>query len=185
MARAIKPQGRVGVVDYNAGGGGPGPAPDQRVDPDAVIKAATAAGLQLLAREALPPFQYVLVFGRPVTRQSAGMAPAAQRQLQQVRDDEGREASGECPRETARWLDENGQPADATGEYHRKPGTASPRTRTDTVDRIRAPQASQSQTPQSDTQEVTSRRPQEPRRALWERGRGGKYRDAGDSERQI
>lgn len=77
VAKALRPQGRVGVVDYNAGGGGPGPAPDQRVDPEAVIKAATAAGLQLVAREALPPFQYVLVFGRPVMRQSAGIAPAA------------------------------------------------------------------------------------------------------------
>jgi SAM-dependent methyltransferase len=76
-AKSLRPQGRIGVVDYNAGGGGPGPAADQRVDPESVIKAAAAAGLQLLVREALPPFQYVLVFGLPTARHSSGMAPDA------------------------------------------------------------------------------------------------------------
>jgi predicted methyltransferase len=77
VAKSLKPQARIGIVDYNPGGGGPGPAADQRIDPDSVIKAATAAGLELVRREALPPFQYVLLFGRPTTRQSSGMAPAA------------------------------------------------------------------------------------------------------------
>ena len=64
VARALKPQGRIGVVDFNPGAGGPGPDPEERVDPQAVVKAAEAAGLQLLAREAVLPFQYLLVFGR-------------------------------------------------------------------------------------------------------------------------
>lgn len=76
-AKTLKPQGRLGIVEFTRGGGGPGPAADQRVEPDAVIKAATAVGLRLLLREAVPPFQYLLVFGRPTPRQSTGMTPAA------------------------------------------------------------------------------------------------------------
>ena len=64
VERSLKPQGRVGVVDFNPGGGGPGPAPDERVAPEAVIKAAAAAGLQLISQETVPPFQFLLVFGR-------------------------------------------------------------------------------------------------------------------------
>ena len=63
LARSLRPTGCVGIVDFTPGGGGPGPDPDERVDPDAVIKAATAAGLVLNKREALPPFQFLLVFG--------------------------------------------------------------------------------------------------------------------------
>lgn len=64
VARALKPQGRVGVVDFLPGGGGPGPAADERVDPDQVVRTAAAAGLALLMPEAVPPFSYLLVFGR-------------------------------------------------------------------------------------------------------------------------
>jgi predicted methyltransferase len=64
VAAALKPEGRLGIVDYTAGGGGPGPAADERVDPDAVIRAAEAAGLALRAREQVPPFQFLLIFGR-------------------------------------------------------------------------------------------------------------------------
>jgi len=66
VARSLKPQGRLGVIDFFPGQGGPGPAPDERVNPDAVIKAAAHAGLQLISQQAIPPFnfQYLLVFGR-------------------------------------------------------------------------------------------------------------------------
>ena len=64
VARSLKPQGRLGVVDFLPGDGGPGPAADQRVDPQAVIKAATAAGLEFIKRENMPPFLFLLVFGR-------------------------------------------------------------------------------------------------------------------------
>lgn len=64
VAAALKPQGRVGVVDFLPGGGGPGPAAEDRVDPDAVIRAAEGAGLTLRSRVPVPPFQYLLVFGR-------------------------------------------------------------------------------------------------------------------------
>lgn len=64
VARALKPQGRLGVVDFLPGNGGPGPAADDRVDPETVIRAVEAAGLTLQARETVPPFQYLLVFGK-------------------------------------------------------------------------------------------------------------------------
>lgn len=64
VARSLKAQGRLGVVDFLAGGGGPGPAPDERVDPETVIKAAGAARLKLQKREVIPPFNFLLVFGK-------------------------------------------------------------------------------------------------------------------------
>lgn len=63
VARALKPQGCLGVVDFSAGEGGPGPDSGERADPEIVIRTATTAGLKLNKREALPPFQYFLVFG--------------------------------------------------------------------------------------------------------------------------
>lgn len=63
VARYLKPQGRLGIVDFNQGGGGPGPEPDKRVDPQTIINDAAQAGLQLLSREAVPPFEFMLVFG--------------------------------------------------------------------------------------------------------------------------
>ena len=71
VARSLKPQGSLGIVDFNPGEGGPGPAPDERVAPDAVIRAAATAGFRLDRSENLPPFQfqYILVFGKaPVSR---------------------------------------------------------------------------------------------------------------------
>jgi predicted methyltransferase len=65
---ALKPQGRLGIVDWTPGGGGPGPPANQRADPDVIIRAARAAGLQLVSREDFPPFVYLLVFGRTIVR---------------------------------------------------------------------------------------------------------------------
>src|SRR5581483_5233506 len=64
VAKTLKPTGRVGIVGFNPGDGGPGPPADQRVNPDAVMKATEAAGLKFLSREDVPPFQFLLVFGR-------------------------------------------------------------------------------------------------------------------------
>jgi predicted methyltransferase len=64
IARALKPQGRLGIVDFLPGGGGPGPDPDQRVDPLSVIRACEAAGLEFIKREEVPPFEFLLIFGR-------------------------------------------------------------------------------------------------------------------------
>jgi ubiquinone/menaquinone biosynthesis C-methylase UbiE len=64
-AQSLKPQGRIGIVDFSPGAGGPGPEPEQRVDPDTVIKGATAAGLKVISRELVPPFMFMVVLGRP------------------------------------------------------------------------------------------------------------------------
>ena len=64
VARSLKPQGRLGIVDWTPGNGGPGPAAVNRVDPRKVIEVARAAGLQLIKREDFPPFVFLLVFGR-------------------------------------------------------------------------------------------------------------------------
>ncbi len=61
LATALEPGGRIGIVNYKAGQGGPGP--DIRIDSAAVEADARAAGLRILARETLP-YQYLLVLGR-------------------------------------------------------------------------------------------------------------------------
>jgi len=65
IAESLKPQGRVGVVDFKRDGLGPGPALDDRVDPDEVVRDAEAAGLRLVRRETFLPYQFLLVFSRP------------------------------------------------------------------------------------------------------------------------
>lgn len=73
IERSLKPQGRLGIVDFFPGDGGPGPSPDERVDPDSVVNTASAAGLQLITRKGIPPFefQYLLVFGRAAGTRTA------------------------------------------------------------------------------------------------------------------
>ena len=64
LARALKPQGRIGVVDFKLDGTGPGPAPDERVSPDVVVKDAAKAGLRLVRQEPFLQYQYLLIFGK-------------------------------------------------------------------------------------------------------------------------
>jgi len=64
LARALKPQGRIGVVDFRLDGTGPGPSPEERVSPDVVVKDAAKAGLRLVRQEAFLPYQYFLIFGK-------------------------------------------------------------------------------------------------------------------------
>jgi ubiquinone/menaquinone biosynthesis C-methylase UbiE len=64
VRKSLRPNGRIGVVDFRKDGLGPGPDMDERVDEAEVIKDANAAGLQLLNRTTQLPFQYLLVFGK-------------------------------------------------------------------------------------------------------------------------
>ena len=65
LAGALKPAGRIGIVNYKPGRGGPGPVDNEgvRVEASVVEADARAAGLRVLEREALP-YQYLLVLGR-------------------------------------------------------------------------------------------------------------------------
>ena len=64
VAKALKPGGRLGIVNFTKAGFGPGPPMDERVDPEAVIRDAEAAGLRVVARPDFLPFQYMLVLER-------------------------------------------------------------------------------------------------------------------------
>jgi predicted methyltransferase len=61
---ALKDRGLIGVVDFTPGGGGPGPNASERVAPAAIVGAAEAANLRLVAQYPIPPFEFLLVFGR-------------------------------------------------------------------------------------------------------------------------
>jgi predicted methyltransferase len=64
VAMSLKPQGRLGVADFLPGGGGPGPAAEERVNPETIIRAAESAGFKLQTRELVLPFEFLLVFTR-------------------------------------------------------------------------------------------------------------------------
>jgi ubiquinone/menaquinone biosynthesis C-methylase UbiE len=63
VAKSLKPTGTIGIVNYKKDGGGPGPAMEERVDPEQVIRDARAAGLELRKRENFLRYQYLLTFG--------------------------------------------------------------------------------------------------------------------------
>ena len=64
LALGLKPNGRIGIVNYKLGGGGPGPDdPGLRVPRASVERDAAAAGLKVRASGNLP-YQYLLVLGR-------------------------------------------------------------------------------------------------------------------------
>jgi SAM-dependent methyltransferase len=65
IAKSLKPQGRVGIVDFKRDGLGPGPALEDRVDPEQIVRDAETAGLRLVRRETFLPYQFLLVFSRP------------------------------------------------------------------------------------------------------------------------
>lgn len=64
LGAALKPNGRIGIVNFKPGAGGPGPEPELRVGAEMVEADARSAGLRLLARETSLPYQYLLVLGR-------------------------------------------------------------------------------------------------------------------------
>jgi len=74
-AKALKPDGRLGIVEFTMAGGGPGPPMDERVDPERVIREANEAGLRLIARPEILPYQYMLVFAKPEASAPRGVQP--------------------------------------------------------------------------------------------------------------
>jgi ubiquinone/menaquinone biosynthesis C-methylase UbiE len=64
VARMLKPQGRIGIIDYREGEGGPGPDPQDRVAPASVIATAAEAGLKLVDEHKFLRYQYFLIFGK-------------------------------------------------------------------------------------------------------------------------
>ena len=64
VARTLKPQGRIGIIEWREGEGGPGPSREERVPPGVVISQAAAAGLKLVQEEKSLPYQYFLIFGK-------------------------------------------------------------------------------------------------------------------------
>jgi ubiquinone/menaquinone biosynthesis C-methylase UbiE len=64
LAAALKPGGRIGVIEFKLSGGGPGPAMDERVDPQTIISDAASAKLRVLSQESFLPYQYFLILGR-------------------------------------------------------------------------------------------------------------------------
>jgi ubiquinone/menaquinone biosynthesis C-methylase UbiE len=64
VAAALKPRGRLGIVDFTQEGFGPGPPMEERVKPERIVTEAQAAGLKLMAQEDFLRYQYLLVFAR-------------------------------------------------------------------------------------------------------------------------
>ena len=63
LAVALKPNGRIGIVNYKPGRGGPGPEPEGRIESAVVEATAREASLRVLDRGNLP-YQYLLVLGK-------------------------------------------------------------------------------------------------------------------------
>jgi ubiquinone/menaquinone biosynthesis C-methylase UbiE len=64
LAKALKPNGLIGIVEFKKDGWGPGPAMDERVEPERVISDADAAGLRLVSKETFLRYMYMLIFTR-------------------------------------------------------------------------------------------------------------------------
>jgi SAM-dependent methyltransferase len=64
VARTLKPLGRIGIIDYRLGEGGPGPDMGERVPPSVVVAGAAAAGLRLVEEHTFLKYQYFLIFGK-------------------------------------------------------------------------------------------------------------------------
>lgn len=62
VAKKLKPNGRIGIIEFRKDGLGPGPAMEERVEAERVIRDAEAAGLRLVSRENFLRYEYMLVF---------------------------------------------------------------------------------------------------------------------------
>ena len=62
LARSLRPHGRIGMVNYKPGAGGPGPCPDRRVAREVVERDARDAGLRVISTMDLR-YEYLVVLG--------------------------------------------------------------------------------------------------------------------------
>jgi len=62
VRRSLKPNGRLGIVDFKTDVLGPGPALEERLEPQIIIRDAERAGLRLHSHETFLRYQYLLVF---------------------------------------------------------------------------------------------------------------------------
>jgi predicted methyltransferase len=63
LAKSLKPNGLLGIVNYKPGRGGPGPPENVRVDKASVETDVRAAGLRVVDEQVLP-YHYMLVLAR-------------------------------------------------------------------------------------------------------------------------
>jgi ubiquinone/menaquinone biosynthesis C-methylase UbiE len=63
LAQTLKPNGRIGIVNYKPGRGGPGPEAERRLESSVAEAVARKAGFRVIDRANLP-FQYLLVLGK-------------------------------------------------------------------------------------------------------------------------
>jgi SAM-dependent methyltransferase len=79
LAKALRPNGRIGLIDFKLEGSGPGPATEERVSPETVINDAKDAGLALLSHETFLPYQYFLIFTLAESSPEPSTPPATPR----------------------------------------------------------------------------------------------------------
>jgi predicted methyltransferase len=74
LAVTLKPDGRIGIVNFKPGEGGPGPGPAEgvRVEQAAVEADIRAAGLRITSRGTFLPYQYLLVVERALADEANG-----------------------------------------------------------------------------------------------------------------
>jgi SAM-dependent methyltransferase len=75
LARSLKPDGRIGIVDFKLEGSGPGPPNEERVAPDVVVRDAANAGLRLRQQETFLPYQFFLIFELNATDRASRVQP--------------------------------------------------------------------------------------------------------------
>jgi predicted methyltransferase len=70
LLRALRPGGRIAVVDWKPGELPEGPAPDHKLAPEKVIAEMTDAGLTLVAQPDILPYHYILIFQTETPRKA-------------------------------------------------------------------------------------------------------------------